>query len=114
LSFNSKLSHFDKNVNLNLNLNHKWLSPTWRRERILPNARIFVNVVQHLRDEEGILHEIENQPGTSTSTRRLEIHLGGFQFASSKHCSGNSSKQRRFNYKFSNSQKTIKIKHNLE
>jgi hypothetical protein len=27
LSFNSKLSHFDKNLNLNLNLNHKWLSP---------------------------------------------------------------------------------------
>jgi hypothetical protein len=84
------------------------MAPTWRRERILPNAPIFVNVVQHLRDEEEILHdeeeilhEIENQPGTST--RRLENHLGGFQFASSKHCSGNSSKQRRFNYKFSNS-----------
>jgi hypothetical protein len=25
---NSKLSHFDKNLNFNLNLNHKWLSPT--------------------------------------------------------------------------------------
>jgi hypothetical protein len=31
LSFNSKLSHFDKNLNLNLNLNHKWLSPIWRK-----------------------------------------------------------------------------------
>jgi hypothetical protein len=45
---------------------------------LLPNARTFVNVVQHLRDfarfemnldriliaEEEILHEIENQPGT--------------------------------------------------
>jgi hypothetical protein len=27
LSFHSKLSHFDKN----LNLNYKWLSPTWRK-----------------------------------------------------------------------------------
>jgi hypothetical protein len=27
LLFNSKLSHFDKN----LNLNYKWLSPTWRK-----------------------------------------------------------------------------------
>jgi hypothetical protein len=31
LSFNSKLSHFDKNINLNLNLNHKRLSPTCRK-----------------------------------------------------------------------------------
>jgi hypothetical protein len=28
LSFNSKLSHFDKNLNLDLNLNQKWLLPT--------------------------------------------------------------------------------------
>jgi hypothetical protein len=27
----SKLSHFDKNFNLNLNLNHKWVTPTWRK-----------------------------------------------------------------------------------
>jgi hypothetical protein len=62
LSFNSKLNHFDRN----LNLNRKWLagenrygfdlfrSPwTFRPiygQRILPNARTFVNVVQHLRD----------------------------------------------------------------
>jgi hypothetical protein len=73
VSFNSKLSHFDKNINLNLNLNHKCLSPTWRKpiwsfingrhselarqiygekllQKILRNARIFVNVAQHLRD----------------------------------------------------------------
>jgi hypothetical protein len=76
LSFNSKLSHFDKNINLNLSLDHKCLSPTWRKpiwfliygearghlelarkiygerlpQRILPNARTFINVVQHLRD----------------------------------------------------------------
>jgi hypothetical protein len=31
LSFNSKLSHFDKNINLNVNLNHKCLSPAWRK-----------------------------------------------------------------------------------
>jgi hypothetical protein len=34
LSFNSKLSHFEhhiENINLNLNLNHKCLSPTWRK-----------------------------------------------------------------------------------
>jgi hypothetical protein len=31
LSFHSKLSHFDKNINLNLNFNHKYLSPTWRK-----------------------------------------------------------------------------------
>jgi hypothetical protein len=41
--------------NLNLNLNDKWLSPTWRKpvwfpQRILPNVRTFGNVVQHLRD----------------------------------------------------------------
>jgi hypothetical protein len=36
LSFNSKLSYFDKN----LNVNHKGFL----------NARTFVNVVQHLRD----------------------------------------------------------------
>jgi hypothetical protein len=73
LSFNSKLSHFDKNINLNLNLNYKGLSPTWRKsiwsliydehlelawqiygeklpQRILRNARTFVNVAQHLRN----------------------------------------------------------------
>jgi hypothetical protein len=73
LSFNSKLSHFDKNINLNLSLNHKCLPPTWKKtiwsliygeyaelarqiygeklpQRILPNARTFVNVAQHLRD----------------------------------------------------------------
>jgi hypothetical protein len=71
-------------------------------QRILPNARTFVNVVQHLRDfarfemnkcdlgcqredcilvaEEEILHEIENQPGINT--RRLANHLGVSQFAS--------------------------------
>jgi hypothetical protein len=31
LSFNSKLSHFDQNINLNLILNQKCLSPTWRK-----------------------------------------------------------------------------------
>jgi hypothetical protein len=63
---------------------------------ILPKARTFVNVVQHLRDferfemnkrdlgrqredrvlvaEENILHEIENQP----RTRRFTNHLGVF------------------------------------
>jgi hypothetical protein len=30
LSFNSKSSHFDENISLNLNLNHKCLSPSWR------------------------------------------------------------------------------------
>jgi hypothetical protein len=73
LSFNSKLSHFDKNINLNLNLNHTCLSPTWRKpiwsliygehselirqiqgkklpQRILHNARTLVNVAQHVRD----------------------------------------------------------------
>jgi hypothetical protein len=69
-------------------------------QRILPNARTFLNVVQHLPDfgrfeinkrdfgrqreghisvAEEILHEIENQPGT-TSTRRLASHLGVSQF----------------------------------
>jgi hypothetical protein len=62
LSFNSKLSHFDKNLNLNLNLNHKWLSPTWRNRygfdlwrslwtfRASTASLAFVNVVQHLRN----------------------------------------------------------------
>jgi hypothetical protein len=76
LSLNSKLSHFDKNINLNLNLNHKCLSPTWRKpiwfliygkargnselaqqiyderlpQKILPDSRTIVNVVQHLRN----------------------------------------------------------------
>jgi hypothetical protein len=70
LSFNSKLSHFDKNLNFNLNLNHTNLKKTdvvliYRRgpstfrrqiysekfpQRILPSAGTFVNVVQHLRD----------------------------------------------------------------
>jgi hypothetical protein len=31
LLFNSKLSDFDKNLKLNLNLNRKWLSPTRRK-----------------------------------------------------------------------------------
>jgi hypothetical protein len=74
---------------------HSELTPQIYGERfpqkILPNALTFVNVVQHLRDfgrfemnkrnlgrqredrilvaEEEILHEIENQP--RTSTRRL-------------------------------------------
>jgi hypothetical protein len=65
-------------------------------QRILPNARTFVNVVQHLRQfgrfemnkrdlsrqredrilvgEEEIFDEIENQPGTSA--RRLANHRG--------------------------------------
>jgi hypothetical protein len=30
--FNSKLSHFDKNINFNFNLNHKYLSPNWRKQ----------------------------------------------------------------------------------
>jgi hypothetical protein len=69
-------------------------------QRLLPNVRIFVNVVQHLREfghseinkrdlgrqredrilvaEEDILHEIENQP--RTSTRRLANHQGVSQF----------------------------------
>jgi hypothetical protein len=42
--------------------------------------------------EKEILHEIDNQP--RTSTQRLPNHLGVSQFASSKHRSGNSSKQR--------------------
>jgi hypothetical protein len=67
-------------------------------QRILPSARTFVNVVQHLRDfgrlemnkrdlgrqredrilfaEEETLQEIENQP----STRHLANHLGVSQF----------------------------------
>jgi hypothetical protein len=36
----------------NLNLYHKWFSPTEKNQRIYPNARAFVNVVQHLRDFE--------------------------------------------------------------
>jgi hypothetical protein len=77
-------------------------------QRILPNARTFVNVVQHLRDfgrfemnkrdlgrhrqdrilvaEEEIFHEIENQVRTS----RYSVS----QLVSSKYGSGNSSKQR--------------------
>jgi hypothetical protein len=69
-------------------------------QRILPNVRIFVNVVQHLREfgrseknkrdlgrqredrilvaDGEILHEIENQP--RTSTRRFANHLGVSQF----------------------------------
>jgi hypothetical protein len=69
-------------------------------QRILPNVRIFVNVVQHLREfghsvmnkrdlgrqredcilvaDEEILHEIENQP--QTSTPRFANHLGVSQF----------------------------------
>jgi hypothetical protein len=65
-------------------------------QRILPNSRTFVNVVQHLREfgrfemnkrdlsrqredrilvgEEDIFDEIENQPGTST--RHLANHRG--------------------------------------
>jgi hypothetical protein len=68
----SRLFDFDRNINLSLNLNHKCISPTWRKsiwfliygetrlhtelarqiygERlspsILPNARTFVEVVQ--------------------------------------------------------------------
>jgi hypothetical protein len=84
-------------------------------QKKLPNARTFVNVVQHLRDfgrfemnkrdlgrqredrivvaeEEEILHEIESQP--RISTRRLANHLGVSHFAFSKHRSENSSKQR--------------------
>jgi hypothetical protein len=73
-----------------------------------PNARTFVNVVQHLRDfgrfeikkrdlgrqREKFFHEIENQP--RTSTQHLAGHLRVFQFvaASSKRPSGNLSKQR--------------------
>jgi hypothetical protein len=67
--------HFDKNINLNLNLNYKCLSPAWRKsiwllicgearghsklarqiygerllQMILPNGLPFVNFVQHLR-----------------------------------------------------------------
>jgi hypothetical protein len=123
LSFNSKLSNFDKN----LNLNHKWLSPTWRKpigmvliygkarghsqlgrqiygenfpHRIHSSARIFVNVVQHLRDfgrpemnkrdllhqredrilvaGEEILHEIENQPRTSRYSCGIKISASIF------------------------------------
>jgi hypothetical protein len=66
---------FDKNINLNVNLNHKCLSPTWRKsiwflicgearghsklarqiygerllQRIFPNGLTFVNFMQHLR-----------------------------------------------------------------
>jgi hypothetical protein len=50
LSFNSKLSHFDKNLNLNLNLNQKWLLPTWRKpictnlcKRCTASSRAFRN-----------------------------------------------------------------------
>jgi hypothetical protein len=65
-------SHFDENLNLNLNLNQKIASTNLEKidmvlmygeafghselaqkiygERILPNARTFINVVQHLRD----------------------------------------------------------------
>jgi hypothetical protein len=83
---------------------HSELTPQIYGERfpqkILPNALTFVNVVQHLRDfarfemnkrnlghqredrilvaEEEILHEIENQP--QTSSRRLANHLTVSQF----------------------------------
>jgi hypothetical protein len=33
LSFNSKSSHFDKNLSLNLNLKSQMLSPTWRKSK---------------------------------------------------------------------------------
>jgi hypothetical protein len=81
-------------------------------QSILPNARTFINVVQHLRDfgrfemnkrdlglqredrilvpEKEILDEIENQ--SRTSTWCLANHLGVSQFARTKHRSGNSSK----------------------
>jgi hypothetical protein len=41
LSFNSKLSHFDKN----LNLNHKWFSPTWRKP--IPMALFYGEALGH-------------------------------------------------------------------
>jgi hypothetical protein len=88
-------------------------------QRILPNARTFVNVVQHLRNvgrfemskrdlghqreeerilvaEEEILHETENGH-EQVLARHLANHLAVSQFASSKHRSGNSLKQRHLN-----------------
>jgi hypothetical protein len=119
LSSNSKLTHIDKNLNFNLNLNHKGFTAQEKTDmvliygeahgqiygerfpqKILPNVRTFVNIVQHLRDfglfkmnkrnhwhqredrilvpEEEILHENEKQP--RTSTWRLANHLGVSQF----------------------------------
>jgi hypothetical protein len=143
LSSNSKLTHIDKNLNFNLNLNHKGFTAQEKTDmvliygeahghselarqiygerfpqKILPNVRTFVNIVQHLRDfglfqmnkrnhwhqrqdrilvpEEEILHENEKQP--RTSTWRLANHLGVSQFvslaATSKRPSTKSSKQR--------------------
>jgi hypothetical protein len=122
----SKLSHFDNNLNLNpqfksqmvfTNLEktdmvliygeareYSELTPQIYGERFpqrtLPNARTFVNVVQHLPDlrrfemnerdlgpqredciliaEEEIVDEIKNQP--RTSTQGLANHLGVSQF----------------------------------
>jgi hypothetical protein len=72
LSFNSKLSHCDKNINFNLNLNHKYFyQPGENRyaliysehselarqiygeklpQRIFRNARTFINVAQDPHD----------------------------------------------------------------
>jgi hypothetical protein len=100
----------------NLNLNHKWLSPTWRKpiwfwsmaklvdigtelvrqiygerfpQRILRNARSFVNVVQHRRGfgrlemnkrdlgrpREDRIFVAKDEILHRTSTRRLANHL---------------------------------------
>jgi hypothetical protein len=44
LSFNSKLRYFDKNLNLGLNLNHKWLSPTWRKSIWFSSMAEYVDI----------------------------------------------------------------------
>jgi hypothetical protein len=78
LSFNSKLNQFDKNLNLDLNLNHSkpgrnryaearrhldvapQISGETFPQRILPNARTFINV-HILVSEEEIIHDIQEQ-----------------------------------------------------
>jgi hypothetical protein len=83
-------------------------------QRVLPNARTCVNVVQHLRDfgcfemnlrdlgrqrkdrilvAEEILHKVENQSRTKYSAC-CKLPVVVLQFTSSKRLSGNSSKQR--------------------
>jgi hypothetical protein len=83
LSFNSKLSHFDKN----LNLNYKWLSSTWEKPIwfcFMGSKDTFQCTTLCKRDygrfeiDKRDLGKIENQP--QIGTRRLGNHLGVSQF----------------------------------